>query len=157
MLKRKQTNTHDSQSKRHRVIKVNNEILIDGLLVMKNMEAKLIESHMAANELNLDDHQLRFTSSVKIESSETLEEFFSNLKLDLEECFTKNSVQKLSAHSLAVDSVLLKYHSSAAIESSNKNKSSVKHLLISWKFEDDILGSQVLDFLMPSTETTEFD
>ncbi|XP_065674224.1 integrator complex subunit 11 isoform X2 [Hydra vulgaris] len=156
MLKRKQANA-ESQSKRHRLIKVNNEVLVDGLLVMKNMEAKLVESHMAAHELNLDDHQLRFTSSVKIESSETLDEFFSNLKLDLEECFTTNSVQKLSAHSLAVDSVLLKYHSSAAVESNNKDSSSVKHLLISWKFEDDVLGSRVLDFLMPSTETTEFD
>lgn len=37
--------------------------------------------------MNLEDHQLRFTSSVKITSKESIKEFFADLKVDLEERF----------------------------------------------------------------------
>jgi len=160
MLKRKPTNT-ESQSKRHRsTIKVNNEIPINGMLVMKNIDTKLIENDQAIDELNLSEHQLRFTSSVKIKSKETIEEFFRNLKIDLEECFKDNSVEQLTDSSMAIDSVLLKLHQSSQDSASTKSKretSSIKHLLISWRFEDESLGSRVLEFLTPSSETPTED
>ncbi|XP_057296053.1 integrator complex subunit 11-like [Hydractinia symbiolongicarpus] len=154
-LKRKAFNPHDSQSKRHRMIKANNETPIDGMLVMKNMDMKLLDSKTVSEELNLEEHQLRFTSSVKIESSESIDEFFTNLKIDLDECFAENSIEKLTDTSLAVDSVLLKLHNSSLKES--KKGTTVKDLLISWRFEDESLGSRVLDFLTPSSEPGEFD
>ena len=146
MLKRKVTNPHDSQSKRHRSIKVNNETPVDGLLVMKNMDMKLLDSDKATAELNLTEHQLRFTSSVKIESSETVDEFFSNLKLDLEECFTDNAVEILTDTSLVVDSVLLKLHSKT-LEEKPRSEKTVKDLLISWKFRDEKTGQSRARFL----------
>ena len=153
MLKRKPVNPHDSQSKRHRtVIKVNNELPIDGMLLMKNMELKIIDSDKAKQELNIEEHHLRFTSSVKIESSESVDEFFSNLKVDLNECFSESSVEKLNESSLVVDSVLLKLR-----EVKELKKSSVKHLLISWRLEDEKLGSRVLEFLTPSSHNNDFD
>lgn len=137
------------------MIKANNETPIDGMLVMKNMDMKLLDSKTVSEELNLEEHQLRFTSSVKIESSESIDEFFSNLKIDLDECFAENSIEKLTDTSLAVDSVLLKLHNSSLKES--KKGTTVKDLLISWRFEDESLGSRVLDFLTPSSEPGEFD
>merc|ERR1719476_1075449 len=146
ILKRKSTTAHDSQSKRHRSIKVNNETSVDGLLVMKNMELKLLEREQATKDLNLDEqqHQLRFTSSISMKSSETVDKFFSDLIKDLEEFFADSKIEKLGDTSCAIDSVLLKLHSNASKKESNKD------LLISWRFEDEDLGSRILRFLRPT-------
>jgi len=119
---------------------------------MKNMELKILETEEAKRELNLDEHQLRFTSSVKIESSESIDEFFANLKDDLLERFREQSVEKLTDTSLAVDSVLLKLRE---VKELNK-KTSVKHLLISWRLEDEPLGCRVLEYLTPSSNSNDF-
>jgi len=146
ILKRKSATAHDSQSKRHRPIKVNNETSVDGLLVMKNMELKLLEREQATKDLNLDEqqHQLRFTSSISMKSSETVDKFFSDLIKDLEEFFADSKIEKLGDTSCAIDSVLLKLHSNASKKESNKD------LLISWRFEDEHLGSRILRFLRPA-------
>ena len=128
---------------------------MNGLLVMKNMDLTLMDRDTATKQLNLNmaDHQLRFTSSVKIHSSESVEEFFANLKLDLEEYFRDRTVEKLAENSLTVDSVLLKLRPNSDAEG-KKSSSTLKHLLISWRFEDEGLGSRVLEYLTPSNNAS---
>ena len=53
-LKRKTAKEHgESQSKRHRTIKANNEIPVDGMLLMKNMDLKIIAKDQATQELGI--------------------------------------------------------------------------------------------------------
>ena len=152
LMKRKPAKEYgDSQSKRHRTIKAINDIPIEGILVMKNMELTILDTDQAKRELNLEEHQLRFTSSVKIESSESVDEFFANLKEDLIERFREQSVEKLTDTSLAVDSVLLKLR-----EVNELKKTSVKHLLVSWRLKDEPLGCRVLEYLTPSSSSNDF-
>ena len=153
MLKRKTNTSHDSQSKRHRSIKVSNETPIDGTLIIKNMEMKLLEKKDAVSEMKLDEHLLRFTSSVKLESKESVEEFFSNLKVDIEECFPKSNVSQINESTLSVDDVIVKLQMNEGAEAKSKKGKLLKQLLISWTFDDEAIGSRVLEYLTPSRDT----
>ena len=122
---------------------------------MKNMDLKIMEKEEVKQELNMEEHQLRFTSSVKLESSESVEEFFANLRDDLLERFANNTVERLNDNSLLVESVLLKLREVKEIK---KSKTTIKHLLISWRLEDELLGCQIVEYLTPSTTTdNDFD
>ena len=124
------------------------------MLLMKNMDLKIMETDQIKEELNIEEHQLRFTSSVKLESSESVEEFFANLKDDLLERFTGNSVERLNDNSLIVESVYLKLREVKEIK---KSKTTIKHLLISWRIEDELLGCQIVEYLTPSTAGADND
>ena len=113
------------------------------------MELKILETEKATQELNMEEHSLRFTSSIKIESSESVDEFFANLKIDLTECFTDHSIEQINETSLTVDSILLKLR-----EVKELKKTSIKHLLISWRLENESLGCRILDFLTPTSATS---
>lgn len=138
--KRRLSESDDHVTKRRSLVKRNNETDIQGMLVMRDGGLQLLEKEKVMKEFSLREHQLRFTSTVIIESYENTEAFFSNIKRDLEEQFEDCSIEKLDAHSLILDSVMIKYLSSK----SSKNRRSI---LVSWQFQDEDLGSKVLDFL----------
>ena len=114
---------------------------------------KLVEKKDAVSEMKLDEHLLRFTSSVKLESNESIEEFFINLKGDIEECFPKSTVSQINESTLSVDDVIVKLQMNDGVEARSKKGKLLKQLLISWTFDDEAIGSRVLEYLTPSRDT----
>ena len=82
--------------------------------------------------------------------------FFRDLKIDLEECFTQNTVVQLTESTMAVDDVLVKFQLNDDEEIKAKKGKLVKQLLISWTFDDELLGSRVLAFLTPTNSNRDF-
>merc|ERR1712048_47623 len=111
-----------------------------------------LDSARVSDDLNMDNYNLRFTSTLSMTSSDPTETFFVNLMKDLEERFSDSKLDQVSPTSFTVDSILIKLHPDAHARKQSSNHSNQKDLLISWKYDDEELGSRVLKFLKPPTE-----
>jgi len=145
LSKRRMADFDEYQSKRKSLVKRNTEAEISGIMVMKQGSLQLLETEKVVKEFGLKEHQLRFTSTVTIDSCDNPEAFFSKTRKDLEEQFEDCSIDKLGSHSLALDSVLIKF----LLAKGSKERSSI---LVSWQFQDEDLGSKVLSFLRSKSE-----
>jgi len=153
--KRYNSQQEASAPKRHRPqLKVNNESAVEGFVVMKHGQLRLLDSARVSDDLNMDNYNLRFTSTLSMTSSDPTETFFVNLMKDLEERFSDSKLDQVSPTSFTVDSVLIKLHPDAHArkQSTSGNHGNQKDLLISWKYDDEELGSRVLKFLKPPVE-----
>lgn len=157
LLKKRYAAPHDTTGhtpKRHRPqLKVNNESPVDGFLMMKgnSTELKLLDAERVSSELNLDSYILRFTSSISLPTQDPTDTFFTNLAKDLEERFPECRIEQLAPTSFAIDSVLVKLHTGAAGKErkASASGSGSKDLLVSWRFDEEELGSRILRFLKP--------
>eukprot|EP00794_Sanderia_malayensis_P015390 gene15390-16969_t len=154
LAKRKSSDTDDHGTKRTALVKKNNEIEVNGMLVMKDGSLQLLETDKVVRDFGLKEHRLRFTSTVtivndRLQSHENLDGFFDEIRQELEEKFEECVVDKLGSNSLALDSVLIKFLSS---KSSNDRK---RNVLVSWQFQDEDLGSKVLEFLRSKSSSLD--
>lgn len=146
--KRKSSDVDDTPvTKKRTLVKRNNESEVQGMLVMREGGLQLLETDQVMKEFGLRAHQLRFTSTVTIDSYELPEIFFNEIRRELEEQFEECSVEKLSSNSLALDSVLLKFLT-------NKSSKDRRSVLVSWQFQDEDLGSKILQFLRSKSTTS---
>uniref|UniRef100_T1J0E4 Integrator complex subunit 11 n=1 Tax=Strigamia maritima TaxID=126957 RepID=T1J0E4_STRMM len=112
---------------------------LHGLLVSKDNTLRLLDPEVATNELGINFHQIRFTSTVTLEdpgtSSQTASRIYRTIKSNLKDY----AVQLLTDGSISVDSVLVKVSGCEDDES--------KSVLVSWGYQDENLGSYLLSLV----------
>ncbi|KPP74675.1 integrator complex subunit 11-like [Scleropages formosus] len=105
-----------------------------GTLIMKDSSLRLVSPEQALKELDLNEHQLRFTCRVQLQDpysdTDTLSRVYNHLKSVLK----GYTVQHLPDGTVMVESIVLKVSSSA--EDPN-----TKVVLLSWSYQDEDLGS----------------
>ncbi|XP_064137148.1 integrator complex subunit 11 isoform X5 [Loxodonta africana] len=114
--------------------------LLQGTLIMKDSNFRLVSSEQALKELGLAEHQLRFTCRVHLHDArkeqETVMRVYSHLKSILKD----HCVQHLPDGSVTVESILIQ----AAAHSEDPG---TKVLLVSWTYQDEELGSYLTSLL----------
>ncbi|XP_048580506.1 integrator complex subunit 11 isoform X2 [Nematostella vectensis] len=134
LLKRKIESLRDPDAKRARLTPDNNHLPLQGVLVMKDESLRLLESEEAMKELGLTQHQLRFTSTVTMETSEPNHQILEKLHSHLERLLPSYSIQKVSGGCLSVESVLIKFSGSGS-GTERTGQPTTCSMLVSWTFQ----------------------
>jgi integrator complex subunit 11 len=144
--------------------------LLHGTLIMSHGKLRILRPEDALKELGLSEHNIRFTSSVSIKVPGTLPQVSDKLyQLIKSKIQDDGSLQYLSDGSISIDSVLLKVNAIDAdgetVESSHcvpgpstsevdgaaakvdSAKSPMKKVIVSWTYQDEDLGSFLLNML----------
>ncbi|XP_046839429.1 integrator complex subunit 11-like isoform X2 [Xenia sp. Carnegie-2017] len=121
--------------------KLLDKLPVKGVLVMKETSLRLLEQDEAFKELGLVEHQLRFTSSVNLETRQSQNDVMDQLQTLLKGSLPERNVQRIGEGALAVDSVIVKL--SAPVTEEDKNCD----VLVSWIYQDEDVGSVVLNLL----------
>ncbi|XP_023931295.1 integrator complex subunit 11-like, partial [Lingula anatina] len=122
--------------------------LMHAALVMQGAEKmQLLDAGQAMNELGLEEHQLRFTSTVVIEYPGEVEQTVDRIYQYVKGKLKDFPVQLSADQSITVaDSVLIKV--------SGDDDEAEKGVLVSWSYQDEDIGSYLLKLLkmgIPST------
>ncbi|ELT95478.1 hypothetical protein CAPTEDRAFT_151615 [Capitella teleta] len=113
--------------------------LLHGALVMREQAMKLVEPREAMKELGLNEHDVRFTSTLTITDNDSVAEMAEKLMKIFRESAQQHSLQQSSDGSISIaDSVLVK------VSESDENDKSV---LLSWSLQDEELGSHLLKII----------
>lgn len=118
--------------------------LFHGALVMRGTKLQLIDPGQALKELGLEEHNLRFTSTVTLDeegpTSQTAERIYQVVKSNLKEY----PVSYSSDGSISIsDSVLIQ------VSGDDESKS----VLVSWSHQDEDIGSYLLTMLKTQLAT----
>lgn len=148
LLKRSIDKENSQGSKRARV---RDKHLVRGVLVMKDTSLRLLEQNEAFKELGLVEHQLRFTSSVNLDTRKSGNDVMEQLQSLLQSSLPHQNVQRIQEGTLAVDSVIVKLSSGSTTESEENTNCDV---LVSWIYQDEDLGSKVLSLLQTQRSKT---
>ncbi|XP_064611089.1 integrator complex subunit 11-like isoform X1 [Liolophura sinensis] len=112
--------------------------ILHGALLMKGNKLQLVEPASAMRELGIDEHHIRFTSTVSIEDdgppSNTADKIYQMVKSKLREYPAQYSTDGSITIS---ESVLVK------VSGEDENKD----ILVSWSHQDEDLGSYLLKLL----------
>nr|XP_002128796.2 integrator complex subunit 11-like [Ciona intestinalis] len=116
---------------------------LHGAVLMKGNEIKVVDGEEAVEELQLKKHEVRFTSTIHMPTSQpqptssSMEQLHDHLKKTLR----THNVSATSDGNLLIDSILLKAQPSSTDESSHLD------VLVSWSIQDEELGSYITDLL----------
>lgn len=130
--------------------------IIHGALLMKDSKIRLLEQDDALRELGLPKHELRFTSTVMLQNACRSEKMtMARLYDHLKQLLSTHSVTMTNDGHILIESVLLKAQKDTDGSSSNQESSAVaedntpatKSILVSWPYEDEDLGSYLMEAL----------
>lgn len=132
LIKRQMAQDTDGGTKRKKIL--------HGCLMMYNNTLLLVEPERAMSEIGIVPHQIRFTSTIRLEdpsgapASRTTDTIFHKIKNEL-----KNRTVLLTPDgSITVASVLIK------VDSTDDN---MKSVCVSWAYQDEELGSHLLSII----------
>lgn len=126
--------------------------IIHGALLMKDNKIRLLEQDEALHELGLPKHELRFTSTVNLQNACHSEKVtMSRLYDHLKQILSTHSVAMTSDGHIMIESVLVKVQkneSASAVQDGIDDTSlTTKSILVSWRYEDEDLGSYLMETL----------
>ncbi|KAK2163765.1 hypothetical protein LSH36_74g02075 [Paralvinella palmiformis] len=114
--------------------------VLHGTLVMKDGKMLLLEPSQAMKELGLEEHTIRFTSTIFVDEAGPIKKTTNKVYHLLKEKYGERNVQQSCDGSLTLsDSVLIKVSGSEEGEG--------KSVLVSWSLQDEDLGSSLLPLL----------
>ncbi|XP_038602095.1 integrator complex subunit 11 [Tachyglossus aculeatus] len=114
--------------------------LMHGTLVMKENSFRLVSSEQALTELELAEHQLRFTCRVHIQEARKEQEAVLRVYNHLKGILKDHPVQHLADGSVVVGSILIQ-------ATAHSDDPATKVLLVSWTYQDEELGSYLTALL----------
>ncbi|XP_067140059.1 integrator complex subunit 11 [Centruroides vittatus] len=114
--------------------------LLHGALMMYDNTLWLLEPERAMAEVGITGHQIRFTSTVRLEdptgspAARTADTIYQKMKSKLKD----RNIQMLADGSISIASVLIKV---------DNIDDEVKHVYVSWAYQDEELGSYLLSIV----------
>lgn len=114
--------------------------ILHGALMMYDNTLWLLEPERAMAEVGITGHQIRFTSTVRLEdptgspAARTADAIYQKMKSKLKD----RNIQMLADGSISVASVLIKV---------DNIDDEVKHVYVSWAYQDEELGSFLLSIV----------
>jgi integrator complex subunit 11 len=114
--------------------------LMHGTLVARDGKLLLLEPTEALKDLGLVEHQLRFTSTVTVNYSDSLAKLSDTIYSLLTDKLLNYSIQRTSDGSLTLSYSML-------VKVSGADEDSDKDILVSWSLQDEDVGSYVLQLL----------
>ncbi|KAF0292879.1 Integrator complex subunit 11 [Amphibalanus amphitrite] len=116
-------------------LRVKRRKLMHGVLIVKGNKVRVLDSDAACAELGVTRHEIRFTSTVTLEDpgpvSRTIDKLHTHLQKRL------GITQHLGDGPINIGSVLLQV--------SGSDQEDLKEAIVSWTYQDDALGSYILN------------
>jgi integrator complex subunit 11 len=114
--------------------------IMHGTLVMKDGKMRMMEPSQAMRELGLQEHTIRFTSTIFVEEPGPTKKTTNKVHHLIREKYGEHNIQHSTDGSLTLsDSVLIKV--------SGSDDDEEKSVLVSWSLQDEDLGSSLLPLL----------